>query len=257
MGGGLTTLVDVPAANAVVSCNIPVITSPFGIGLGVATPPSPTNSGPYTVSACYSGPTGPTAKVSVGAGASNGSPTNVYVSEQFEGTGGGPNGTFFQYVGLSPSYTVTPAGPGETGATITVSLPYQICVGDGNCVQSTVPVSSTGTIIGTLAPAPGPVGSVGAGYRLTKLEVRANGLTILNSDVVLGGVFVDDNDPLTLPAVGGAPCILGTICVGPTGSFGLNGSDPQITVTVPVLGTTITQAVPLPTQCIIGFSGPC
>jgi hypothetical protein len=139
---------------------------------------------------------------------------------------------------LDAGYSITPGGAGSTGNTITLNIPFSVCVGP--CTGSGAGLNPTGVLVGQLTPTPQP--GIGAGYALQSLQVWVNGSLILNeTPTTVAGAYVDPFSAVeqSLDFSQGGPCSSG-VCV-PKGYAGTTGNN---LVGFTVLGVPVNIAPP-------------
>lgn len=230
--------------------DVPIMTSPFTLGVEIASPAlAGVGFGGYNgtnyVTLCYSTtPYGsPAPEITGGqlhAGVSNGGSVIAYCAPDSNQ----------QAVALScgatlgPTYTLTPGPPGSLGDTITVSIPFGVCL--PQCTGTTLGVGATGILVGQLTPISEP--GIGIGYQLSSLQVDADG-TAVSIPVGPTGAYVNPFGAIidNLSLSQGGPCVLGT-CV-PGGYVEIPGGN---VAGVQLDGTAFNVA--LPKECV--YSNP-
>lgn len=241
-GGMATPIIGYPGA-------------PLGSGpitLGAQTTVTPTH---VWIEVCYgTGPAGSSGQLAAGNFFFEAIPTPSGVTGRVGCDGGSaivsPDCTVDYAAVTTP--TVTPTA-GLGGLYLTAVVPFTLCA--GVCVTDSVPVGTTGVIVGTLAPISHP--GIGAGYRLSSAELWLNGTQVHSVSNVDAGAFVTPPVPgLTTPTITGStpPCVIGGICL-PWGQLGIAGATGDVTLFLPT-GTT-TVPVTIPSRCLVNFSGPC
>lgn len=125
-------------------------------------------------------------------------------------------------VGATPTYTVQPGGTGG-GQTITVNLPFSLCVGPCTTNPGVSPYT-TGLVVGSLTQVPPPTGGQSAAYQLNSVCLYVDGVQV---DCLAGptagattggapGLFIAD----------GGPC-LNSLCLPVTGNSTIGLSPAQ------------------------------
>jgi hypothetical protein len=152
-------------------------------------------------------------------------------------------------VATKPTYSITPGSSGQSGDTITVNVPFTVCL--GGCTSSGVSVNPTGVFVAQLVPAAEP--GIGVGYQMGASQVWVDGLLVGAGPVGPTGAYVNPFGAIvqSLDFSQGGPCLVG-VCV-PKGYVETTGTP---VAGIQLLGTSINVFVPK--ECIYtNPSGQC
>lgn len=143
---------------------------------------------------------------------------------------------------VTPTYSVTPGPAGSTGDTITVAVPFAVCV--GQCEGASPGLLPTGVIVGTLEPIPGP--GTGAAYQVTSVQVYVNGAQVYSHEGVPVGAYLNPFGQVEQNLSSSGPCVL-SVCAPLAGYVEVTGQQPLLVLYLP--DGTILPVTP-PKQCL-------
>ena len=146
---------------------------------------------------------------------------------------------------VAPTYALT--GPSASGATISVSIPFQLCV--GQCAGAAPSTGLTGVVVGQLQPLTPPTGTTGVGYQLTGVTVYVAG-TAVPVGGTTAGAYTNPNQ-VAYSLVPSSPCLLGE-CLPLTGYVETTGG--PLLVVVSPLGSL---PVAVPATCLYNNGMAC
>ncbi len=240
--------------------DIPIMTSPFTLGLQFGSPATgavgygggPSNNSTWLQLCFAPAPNNATSEPFggfFGGGVYNLTPQSAAVGESCISDTTATVQVNCQ-VGATPSYAITPGPAGSAGDLITVTIPFQVCLGPC-AVAGTAAVQSTGVLVGQLTPVSTP--GIGAGYQLSMLQVWVNGVEVVNLPGASVSAYVDPFSAVAqnITLFGGSTCVAG-VC--PAGGYLMTTNNPVVGFSIPGIGSF---SEPIGHECLYNSGTTC